>query len=953
MTELLYTKKIHVSDPSTYAETELKKKEFYIQFADKVTESVKKDIFSKSDKSAFTVKADKDTLKVSTILPKYISLIHFKYLIAHILHVHVTAIELNHDNNLASPESIDIYEKNACINNYDFEVTIKQVTKPRYNNYDKQVIPVIDKYSSFLSKFKSNNIKYRFQYTQVSFAMYLKKQHSVDIVRLFNMNQTSKDAPKIYLHDEDINDFRNETNSLMGAIKCKDPTLRPLQGLESSKNECGFLYNHAIDGYPHIRLYNLSILKNGLVVFIFKNIRFDDDKSIISDILSKWMQKNAYQYLDNIHLDECIYDTNFNIKQYQITELSHCAFIQLFTGNKLSNLNVLNTLPAYSNVYTTKTSYRETGPQTMATSTQLILNQCHNVSPTFQPTMMDFYFSCIVQLNQNEEGILIEIRNSGTDDNTKLILDTVAGKIDIHDVAPVKDLVSKLVTIDSKIRIQQLKNADPVIFGSRSRDNVVKDYSQMVQNNEQRPSVLTEDEYKLLKVDYPNACLNVETQTTHERLYLMCPFEEYPIINYHAEKDQTCIIKCTSNFANASQYNLCDEQLNGLDNDKTIENRYASNTVVKFSTHILPGRRCFLPPELLNIFPHCHLLKLPDDVPVQYTVSDKYRMLSFVLERHSDHYDIATEYEDGISYAVVIKIYGSKDSYIMCEQETNTPYVFNDESKNTFVHQLIKTSQARKQNVDFIRFINETFGLKYDDDANVKDVIDELVKNGASFYNSYSDYRRVVAMMMNKKLYTIPEIFNLEFIVEPIPKVMDKIPDALPSLSEFDTKHITRYYVHYKDQVVVGIRYLNNIVLVKAEKIPKISMPIEYVNLSPFMYQKFGFGTTTITKPLTHVAIIDSNAILTILINVCLKVHGKVDAEILQKVAADRLADKTDLIYVGNVVSWRKSKIDRKLLKSVNFSKESIMKLMYEFTLINSKFIYDSSKEYMYRRLIY
>lgn len=952
MTELLYCKKVHIIDPNKYAETELKLKDFYIQFSTKIEDSGKKDVFSKSSDNKLTVKASKDTLTVSTILPKFISIIHFKYLIAHILHVHVTALKINHENFLVA-EAIDIYEKNAIINDYDFEITIEVVTKPRFNNYDRNVLSVIEKYKAFLNKFEIKNDKYRSQYVQVNYAMYQNKIQPVDIVRLFNINQTSKEAPKIYLHDEEINDFRNEGNNLMGTIKCKDPTLRPLQGLESSKNECGFLYNHAIENYPHIRLYNLVVLKNGIVIFIFKNIRFDDDKSVLSSILDKWMNKNALKYLEDIHLDECVYDNDFKVSSYKYIEMSHNVFVQLFTDDKLNNLNILNTLPAFNNVYTTKTSYRENGPQSMSLSTQLILNQCHNVSPTFQPTMMDFYFACVVQINQNEEGILIEIRNSDSDANTNLIMKTILGRVHIHDVAFLNDIISKLISLDSKIRIQQLKNADPVIFGSRNRDGLVKDYSQMVQNNDQRPSLLIEEEYKILKAEIPDSCINIENQTTHERLYLACPFDTYPIINFHAEKDQTCIVKCTSNFANTSQYNLCDEQLNGKDNEKTVENRYLSNTIVKFSTHILPGRRCFLPQELINIFPHCHLLKLTSDMPVQYTVAEKFRMISFIIERHSDFYDIITEYEKGLTYALIIKVYGTDDNYIMCEQETNTPYKFNDESKNSFVHQLIKISQSRKNNVAFVRFINSLLKKSYSDDTNMRSLIDKLLTDGAKFYTSFSDHRRIVAMMWKDKLYTIPEVFNLEFQVSSVIDAMKTLPNSLPPIDMFEFSNITKYYADFNDMVIVAIEYLDNVLLIQPIKIPKTSLLIEYVDVEPFYYNRFGFGSKKISKPLVHVELIDANAIITILINICLKKFGTVDSDKLKKVAAHRLSDKNQLVYVGNMVSWRKSKIDSRLLSLVKFNKESIMRLMYEFRLINSKYVYDSSREYLYRRLIY
>lgn len=988
---ILRTKPITVYDSSNYL-TVIKSKKFEVSFSNKLPEAKKTgDIFSKnkSEKKIAKKVSDKG-IRVECILPAFITLHEFRMLMAAILEVHIDAIEVRYEryldehvttasymnNEYSEPieANSDVYEDFVVIGIAEpIIIDIKPTTKSRFNNYDEQLMKLLIKYQLFLSKTNYDNIQssVSLHITKMVYAMYAHSLKAIDIVRLFNINETSERFPKINLHSSSLNIFKNEANSLSCTVKCKDPTMRPLQGIYSSKNECTFLNNAPIDKDEDISLYNVSALENGIVLFYFSIIRFDEDKSVIEKKINSWMKANAYKLLEDIHLDECVLSPSFKIDDCSFIELSHDTHIQLSDEFKLSAINSLNQMPAFKAVYTTLSSVRNLGPQVHSLAAQHLLSRTFNTTASLASTTMNFYYYSLIHIineaetNTRKNSTIIEIRNSVNSETTALILAAIAMCFSGMQGAQTKtqktsNLRDRLASLDARMRIHQLKLVDPVLFGNKVKSDEMRDYSQLVQENKQRPSVLTKKEYDELKIDDPNCVANIENQTTHSRLYLGCVFSDYPIINYHAEDDGSCIVKCTTAYSNGYQYQVCDSKLNGIDNAKTIENTYSSNTIVKYSPAIDIGRRCLPPKELINVVPKCHLLKM-EHVWSTFKLPDGSFKKVFILHRYDSYYDVETEFIDEYSYVLMITVEGFPGAFLLRNTDTNMPIVFDAKTKNTFIQQLIKVSKKHEENAAFVNYINHVVGTKYALNENVTKVIMNLKdEHGVKFFRNMVDHHILVAIDFDGLLYLIPQLYNISIKVDDIIDTEAYLNnDKLPTLKMLDSKGIDRCYVDFTTKSVEAVRYYGQETPIKVEKPANVlkacnleAKDIEYIDTPVWIAKYYGLLPTPLSKPITHVEIIDSNLLLLKLLSIGINNVG-LNADKLQKFLLKYAADETKLVYINHLVSWRKSRINKTAISKIDWSEANIMRLMYELERNEANLIYDDTKEYIYERAIY
>lgn len=786
----------------------------------------------------------------------------------------------------------------------------------------------------------------------------------IDIIRLFNINKTSNKFSKIRIHSDKLNDFKNEINPLSCIVKTNKPSLRPLLGLDGSKNECVVLCQMQVFEHESIRLSNIEFLENGLIIFNFKNFRNDVDKSELTNIIEKFMKKESYDLLNELHLEECVYRPNFSVNQLKIQEYTHTSFTHIPTKSRISHINPINVLDCFNTIYSTKTSIREVGPQSNSLSTRLLFKNIANIGTNFQLTTMNFYFYPIVQVNKVPGGIRLEIRGSTSVENSEMITSLIVGTLSLVEkqqtnrkLSAIEKIDAELTSIDQNIRVNQLKTVDSVLFGNRMKNGLNRDYSQLVQSNEQRPSVITEKEYKLLKNERPDSVLNIENQMTGKRLYLYCPFKEYPVANYHNEKGQLCVVKCTLHFANPAQYKYCDAQLDGNDNRKEMNPQFSSNTVVKFTKSLESGRRCYLPDELAGVFPKSYLLKLRKDEDFRVTIADKYNMICFVVQRMEDSYIVNTEYLfDGESYAFIIQIENTDDYYLMVEAETGKPYEFNSKNDNKFVQQLIYISKTHNKDERFTTYINNVMGTKFTNNDSIADIVKKLYDKNIIFYRSATLHSNtLIGMNYKGHLYIIPEVLNPEVHTEKITKYLAKFQQSkdLPSLKELKTEGISKYYVDLEN-VIIAVNYYGTVTLTQCARINDLKSSMkEYIDPAPFIFKIFGFETTVVDKPILHTTILDTNMLLSYYIVICLQTNGKVTKELMEKTLEKFIADKTDLQYNEHVLAWRKSKISKNIIEKLDYSQQNIVKLLYEHYKDNSNLKFDDANEYVYETSIY
>ena len=180
-------------------------------------------------------------------------------------------------------------------------------------------------------------------------------------------------------------------------------------------------------------------------------------------------------------------------------------------------------------------------------------------------------------------------------------------------------------TVAQKQYLQELRSLDPVTFGSRTINGKVKQYSGNAQNITSRVCAISEQQYELLSKhsDMADSILKMPNQADGDKmLYLLCPYAESPVINFHDFPNQNCIVKCTMKQSNPKQIETCARKMG-------ITDGIVGASITPYSPDLQPGQLCMLPSELAQLFAkfgHSYYLFNPVEHPAnpRYTIRKDY-----------------------------------------------------------------------------------------------------------------------------------------------------------------------------------------------------------------------------------------------------------------------------------------------------------------------------------------
>lgn len=983
----LYLDKIRIIDKNTFSETKFtsKHKEFYIQFSDKldINEIVKNklDILSEEHEDVKTtiikMKYINDVINVDLPLPKIATLSMLKLIIADILNLNVSSVEYNNIDEymFESMYSLESYETNTFIGEAKIYVNIIPTTKPRNNNYNKIYMKELNKTLLYLKKSVdsfSTGISKRISpfITEINYVLYNPKlKIDIDICHLFNTHNTNTNYPKICIHSDKLNRYLNDYNTMRSYIKSNYATLRPFNELNKYRNSCMFICNKTLPG-NYIRLYQLTFCENGLIIVCFKNINQTFNYSEVHEITHRWLKSNYKNILQSLYINESVYKLNFNYNDYEILDFTHNSIIEIQTKNKIHELNKITELDGFIINYITKSSFRCLTFQSYSTSSKMLLNLIQNAKINYSTTSLNLIYYNSVQINQQNKSITITINNSSSIENTNLLYELFINRINSFDVEKItnkltsEDILIKARKIDPKIKIRLLKELDPVLFGNRYVKNnknelELYDYSQLVQTNEQRPFPLTIDEYKILSKTNPDSVLNIENQANHERLYLLCPFENLSFINYHHFDKQKCIIKCTTKFTNVNQYEYCDESLKGISNTKSVVNKFTSNTITSFNPIIDTGRKCILPDELFNIFTNYVLLKCDNKLNIHVNIEMKYNSSPFIIERDENNkcYKIMTEFNEKTNnYVLVMLISGTNNYFVFVDSVNGSILKLNKDSTNNFIKQIIKISKYKNNIVQFISFYNKLFKAKIDETLNLLELNKKINKpkyNTTFITDRYAKF--IIGINKNNVFYSTPIIFNtLTENIYPITEYMKNIDFRYPKYTFFNPNDIDMLYRDFTNKRIVGIKIYGQKLLIHETDISDIRTNIELVDIRSFILSILGFEEKQIRKTNLSNELININELLTSYLVLTINEYGEINEDNFNKILKHFLNPSKIIINYNDVfLSWRTSSIPKNKLFHINFNADNIVSVLYEKIKNDMTINYNTENEYLYKGNIY
>jgi hypothetical protein len=158
-----------------------------------------------------------------------------------------------------------------------------------------------------------------------------------------------------------------------------------------------------------------------------------------------------------------------------------------------------------------------------------------------------------------------------------------------------EDKVDK--TVNSEIK--QLRFEDPELFGTYYIDGRPVVYSRLVAHRHERPIVISEDEFEMLKETERTSVASIQNRTNKNlRTYLRCVDPEFKQINFR-QLGASCYPRCTKKLRSSVQFNSCIKILDADVNFKVL----ASNRTIEFSHELIPNARCNVPTAFKTIFP--------------------------------------------------------------------------------------------------------------------------------------------------------------------------------------------------------------------------------------------------------------------------------------------------------------------------------------------------------------
>lgn len=761
---------------------------------------------------------------------------------------------------------------------------------------------------------------------------------------------------KIGIHSFRLNELLNDSQDLRQYVKSSYPTIKPFYELQPYKNSCTFLINAQID--DHLRLFQLGVLENGNVQFIFKitsiMMTFDEIKSK----LDKWMSKHGSKILEALYLDEFVYDPKFQLKNYHIDFLNCSSTVFIPTkgkGKSIPNVSKIVDMPGFTQIFATKSSFRFTTPQFLSKSSLLLFNMM-SVLENYLSLNSNLRYANKLQINQADDVFYTYIDNVSSYEQSCLIYLFILGILNLTDDAKVSnasdDLLVNLRRITGKQKLSMLKELDPITFGNRYLQSGESDYSQLVQSNEQRPCILSKAEYDHLKLRYPDRVLNLENQSTHARMYLACPYDQFPISNYHSMPGQLCVVKCTMKFTSTHQFSFCDQTLGGQGNEKALMNKFQSNTIVIFGTAIAPGRKCLLPTELFNLFVDYVLQKGEPGNPY-YHIDKKYGKKAFIIERDekTSSYKILTEFDPGFDHVLVITVADSPDWFVAVNSTNNEPLTFNEKTENAFLRTIIEKSKHSEEIQIFINFVEHIIEHKFGNQTALQ-ALQELIKMKVQFI-CLSLSEIVVAIIYKGKVWFTPHLFNPGVEKMDIGRAVEKLTD-LPTFKDLKPEGITELYQNYIDGKICAVKYFKTIVLIKPEKIKANTWPTTYIDLLPFIFNLYGLQKEPLTKSVIRLESLAINQLLTKFLRVCTQLGWEKDRKRqLLEIMKPFHSSKNQIEYLGStdIVSWRRSKFHLEFL--LDMTDESILRQINEDIMKSIQLKYDVKNEYFYRGNIY
>lgn len=664
--------------------------------------------------------------------------------------------------------------------------------KQDYGNQIVTILPWLIKNQDFImdiiklaEKKPTLNISYSINALEIN---YYCTNHGVvlNLPELFNLHSSTRKFKRVIIHDELLDIFNNRP--LIQYIKQSKNLDLSTKHVEAKMNTVSLFYSQNIT--DDIVLESIDIFKNGsfkLIYQINNDIPLPDIlKSIDNYFKQEQDGMNEFDYLfSKLFLPEVNIGYEILHKTDYICKIGDLTTIYSIPDNSTKDIKQLNKIFIYDEIQSrfksnTSINFNQFAFLSEASLFKLtheyLSNGIINESGFKNKIAPELHYT----LDSSDNLVLNCTRFSSLPELVFALLFTLPLthyknlEEDEDESDQIKKIINKAKKIPTKTNLKNLLAKDPTLFAPRTVGKTPRSYSALCQKQEQRPVLLNENTYKLLKNTIPESVISLENQTYKgQRLYLLCPFDDFKYLNYHHINGQKCIVRCTSKLSNFNQYNHCATEL-GADNQTEFTNKYENQAIIFYNDYLNENRKCYPPPELKNIFPEYVLYKpkLKNEQFTQYC-RRIYGLAPYIIHRDSANkcYHLLTEFNDKEQYMLCLETENNNNILIFIDLKDGKPLEFEkNKGLKDFFKAFIKSNPVY---VNLIDYICEHILIDYS--GNIKKQITEIEKIRE---DSLFDFIKKLYKEHNCKfvyhknyLYGIIRKINGESYYYPIPKI--------------------------------------------------------------------------------------------------------------------------------------------------------------------------------------
>lgn len=843
-----------------------------------------------------------------------------------------------------------------------------------------------------------------------------------NIVKMFNVIQLqhnkNMNISKAYIHSQDLDKYMNNPRP-MCYVRCEERTASSFKNVTITQNTYTmFIGEQFNECYV---LNSISVYKYGGIMFNYYISSSDEAIDTIYDTI----RKKTIEYFKNtivkyISISDFYNSPHYNPTNYSlaICNISGSVIINNATYSMLEDtIELMRYKPNIKMSYKTKTSCEIS----MMCDKSLYLEhglQCLYVLKGMmtKDAFVNAY-ATRVHIGYVNSSIVINIKNCFSYDlymlHIALIIFSMSHfnkKADFiqstssNAVINIKEL-AKFAISYPKENLKRLQKEDPELFGRRV-DVTNKTYSNLCQKPEQRPVIINKATYEKYVADEATkaSVIAMDNQTYSDKvLYLMCVDDKFTILNFHSIPNQKCIVRCTTQFSNKAQYDICAKSFN-VKGFKTSTIKNENQMIVRYNPLLTVGRKCTLPPELGVVYTD-FILSSFETITTE-NILNKCKQLfgaqPFIMERNEreGYYSILTSSIDFTKDTVLLLTSTVRPNvyfYLISVSDYNR--WFNLKYFPEFTQLITTENNLRSEAFDiFFGYITKIVPeLKSYDYFKQKASIDEYFNDlinmfGITYVVSNTDKEIVGIITKNKIFYSTPRyIYGSDITIElhndKLNMVISRIENGMYKLPSFDSfsylnDEITTYYKDQTTGMIVMINILDYDLLIEPIPVPKyyyghdiVTIDFEAMKRTLKEYKRKLIVKQNLQKQQTEAK--NANAlqlkitnmqedddyvyfdVITHFVFLCYYENVAITYENVKKIIQKYKLftnDASSLTYIGasdnKTISWTRSKISESVLKHFFKYYESnnmyifiklitnLLRLEYEFPKNNTDIIY-------------